>query len=295
MKKILKNTKYVFKCIYFVLNYIVRGILLAGLLYAIAFSLLGTYAIYRVADYGYSIYASVDSLRFNNPEKSRYMQALQDSSPNIILKHKFTPLDSISPYLQRAVLASEDAGFYFHPGFDIRAIAEALAANQARGKTKFGGSTITQQLAKNLFLSVERSWNRKIKELAYALLMEKKLGKDRILELYLNYAQWGADIFGCEAACQTYYKKSCSKLNVSQAISMAAVLASPGKHHPLMKSSPFMAKRRAVIYQNMFPARDSVLVDSLRALSDPPPTTDSTATLSNNSTQNQTQPNAENQ
>ena len=106
---------------------------------------------------------------------------------------------------------------------------------------------------------------------AYALLMEHELGKDRILELYLNYAQWGKDIFGCQAACSTYYKKSCSKLSVDQAINLAAMLASPGKHHPNMRESQFMAKRRAVIYQNMFPKKDSLLVDSLRQLMAPPP------------------------
>ena len=101
--------------------------------------------------------------------------------------------------------------------------------------------------------------------------MEHELGKDRILELYLNYAQWGKDIFGCQAACSTYYKKSCSKLSVDQAINLAAMLASPGKHHPNMRESQFMAKRRAVIYQNMFPKKDSLLVDSLRQLMAPPP------------------------
>jgi len=203
------------------------------------------------------------------------MKALLDSNPNFEIRHEFVPLDSISKHLQKAVIASEDAGFYFHPGFDVRAIAEALDANQIKGKTKFGGSTLTQQLAKNLFLSGERSWDRKFKELAYALLMEKELGKDRILELYLNYAQWGKDMFGCEVASQEYYKKSCSKLNLDQAINLAAVLASPGKHTPQMRQSQFMVQRRAVIYQNMFPKRDSVLVDSLKALVAPPSTKDS--------------------
>ena len=106
--------------------------------------------------------------------------------------------------------------------------------------------------------------------------MEHELGKDRILELYLNYAQWGKDIFGCQEACLAYYKKSCSKLSVDQAINLAAMLASPGKHHPNMRESQFMAKRRAVIYQNMFPKKDSVLVDSLRQLMAPLPK-DSTA------------------
>lgn len=269
LKSILKWTLLVFKWIYRVLNYAARAVLLAGLLYAIAFSVAGTYVIYRAFDYGYKIYEAVDTLKYNQPEMSSFMKIYQDSIPDLNIKHIYTPLDSISPYLRKAVLASEDAGFYFHPGFDIRAITEALEANKARGKTKFGGSTITQQLAKNLFLTGERSFERKGKELAYALLMEKKLGKDRILELYLNYAQWGKDIFGCEAACREYYKKSCSKISVDQAISMAAVLASPEKHTPYMRNSNFMASRRSVIYQNMFPKKDSLMVDSLRALSAP--------------------------
>lgn len=274
-KKILVQVKQVsfpvIKWIYKILNYIVRGILLALFLYAAVFSIVMSYFLYRAFEYGYEIYDNVISLKYAQPEMSNYMKALLDSNPNFEIKHEFVPLDSISKHLQKAVIASEDAGFYFHPGFDVRAIAEALDANQLRGKTKFGGSTLTQQLAKNLFLSGERSWDRKFKELAYALLMEKELGKDRILELYLNYAQWGKDMFGCEVACKEYYKKSCSKLTVNQAINLAAVLASPGKHNPHMRQSQFMAQRRSVIYQNMFPKRDSLLVDSLRALVAPLP------------------------
>jgi len=272
----VKKTSFpVFKWIYKILNYIVRGILLAFFLYAAVFSIVMSYFLYRAFEYGYEIYDNVISLKYVQPEMSNYVKALLDSNPNFEIRHEFVPLDSISKHLQKAVIASEDAGFYFHPGFDVRAIAEALDANQIKGKTKFGGSTLTQQLAKNLFLSGERSWDRKFKELAYALLMEKELGKDRILELYLNYAQWGKDMFGCEVASQEYYKKSCSKLNLDQAINLAAVLASPGKHTPQMRQSQFMVQRRAVIYQNMFPKRDSVLVDSLKALVAPPSTKDS--------------------
>lgn len=261
----------VFKWIYRILNYMVRGVLLALFLYAAVFSIVVSYFLYKAFNYGYELYDNVISLKYTQPEMSNYMSALLDSNPKFEIKHEYVLLDSISPYLQKAVIASEDAGFYFHPGFDVRAIAEALEANQVRGKMKFGGSTLTQQLAKNLFLSGERSWDRKFKELAYALLMEKELGKDRILELYLNYAQWGKDMFGCEVACKEYYKKSCSKLTVNQAINLAAVLASPGKHNPHMRQSQFMAQRRSVIYQNMFPKRDSLLVDSLRALVAPLP------------------------
>lgn len=262
----------IYKCI----NFLLRIVLLGLVLYSAAFTIVASVALYKAFVYGYEIYEGVESLKDTQPEMSKYMQARLDSSPNAIIKHTYVPLDSISMHLQKAVIASEDAGFYFHPGFDVNAIAEALNANRISGKTKFGGSTITQQLAKNLFLSGERSWERKFKELAYALLMEHELGKDRILELYLNYAQWGKDIFGCKEACLAYYKKDCSKLSVDQAINMAAMLASPGKHHPDMKESQFMAKRRAVIYQNMFPKKDSLLVDSLKQLM-LPQTPDTTA------------------
>lgn len=265
------KTKFAIACkwIYKTINFLLRQILLIAIIYSAVFTITASYFMYKAFNYGYNIYASVEELKDSQPDNSKYMEALRDSNPKVQIKHTFVPLDSISPYLRKAVIASEDAGFYFHPGFDIRAIAEALDANQVAGKTKFGGSTITQQLAKNMFLSGERSFDRKFKELAYALLMEHELGKDRILELYLNYAQWGKDIFGCQEACLAYYKKSCSRLSVDQAINMAAMLASPGKHHPGMRESQFMAKRRAVIYQNMFPKKDSVLVDSLKQLMAP--------------------------
>ena len=255
-----------------VVDQIVRLVFLAFTLYAICFSLVVTYGAWRAYEYGKAVLDQVKDLQDENPVRSAYMQALQDSSPRLKIRQKFVPLDSISPWLQKAVIASEDAGFYYHPGFDVRAIADAMDANKARGKTVFGGSTITQQTAKNLFLSSERSWERKFKELAYAVLMEKYLGKERILELYLNYAQWGQDMFGCEVACEEYYKKSCSKISMDQAINLAAVLASPGKHQPDMMNSQFMAKRRSVIYANMFGAdslrNDSTQVDSTQELND---------------------------
>lgn len=258
------------KWLYHIINFVIRQALLICIIFSTAFTVTASVLLYKAFVYGYNIYDGVQQLKYDQPEMSKYMEAMQDSNPSIKIKHTYVPLDSISPYLRKAVIASEDAGFYFHPGFDVRAIAEALDANQNVGRTKFGGSTITQQLAKNLFLSGERSFNRKFKELAYAVLMERELGKDRILELYLNYAQWGKDMFGCQEACMLYYKKSCSKISLDQAISLAAVLASPGKHHPGMRESRFMQQRRAVIYQNMFPKRDSLLVDSLRQLVAPP-------------------------
>ena len=263
--------KKALRIIYGVLNQFIRLILLAFILYSITFSLACTYGAWKIYIYGKTILEEVEALKNSQPAQSAFMKDLQKASPKLEIKQTFVYMDSISPYLQKAVIAGEDAAFYFHPGFDVRAIAEALEANQKRNRTMFGASTITQQLAKNMFLSNERSWERKFKEFAYAILMEKYLGKDRILELYLNYAQWGQNVFGCEEAAQKYYKKSCAKLNVDQAINLVAMLASPGKHHPEMRESRFMRERRNMIYRNMFPPKDSLLVDSLRSLMEPLP------------------------
>jgi len=266
LKPIISKIFRVSKLVYKALNHVFRIVLLTFILYSIAFSLACTYAVYKVYNYGMEILNEVEELKTKQPEQSAFMKSLGKAE----IKHTFVPLDSISPYMQKAVVAGEDAGFYFHPGFDVRAIAEALEVNQKKNKVMFGGSTITQQLAKNLFLTNERSWERKFKELAYTILMEKYLGKDRILELYLNYAQWGVNIFGCEEAAQFFYKRSCSKLSIDQSINLVAMLASPGKHHPEMKESRFMQERRNMIYRNMFPKKDSLLVDSLRSLTMPP-------------------------
>jgi len=265
LKLVIFKVFKILRLSYKALDQIVRLVLLAFILYSIAFSLACTYAAYKVYDYGMSILSDVEKLKTEQPEQSAFMKSFGGAE----VKQRFVPLDSISPYLQKAVIAGEDAGFYFHPGFDVRAIAEALEINQKRNKVMFGASTITQQLAKNLFLSTERSWERKFRELAYTILMEKYLGKDRILELYLNYAQWGPNIFGCEEAAQYFYKKPCSKLSIDQSINLVAMLASPGKHHPEMKESRFMQERRNMIYRNMFPKKDSLLVDSLKSLTAP--------------------------
>ena len=148
------------------------------------------------------------------------------------------------------MIAVEDPAFYMHPGFDVRSMARAMDANMTKGELRYGGSTITQQLAKNLFLTGERTWERKMKELVYALVMEWNLGKDRILELYLNYAQWGKNVFGCEAASEIYYNVHCSELTLQQAVNLAAMLASPGNSKP-EEESELMQRRRNVIMQNM--------------------------------------------
>lgn len=226
-------------------------------LYAIVLSIGVTYGAYRVYDYANDIVEEVKYYQDNNPKQSKFMMALSDKNKDssFVLKHKYVPIDSISKTLINSVLAAEDAGFYLHPGVDLGAIAIAFQTNKSRGKNVFGGSTITQQLAKNLFLSSEKSWERKAKELVYALLMEKYLGKKRILELYLNYAQWGKDIFGVGAISDIYYKKSPLYLSYDQSIRLASLLAKPSKYTPYSRKSLFLAKRRKVIVDNLFLSR----------------------------------------
>lgn len=164
----------------------------------------------------------------------------------------FVPIDSISPYLIDAVLAAEDDGFYTHPGFDLNAMLNAYEFNRSNNRIRRGASTITQQLAKNLFLNSDKNYSRKYKELGYTLLLEYFLGKERILELYLNYVQFGKNIFGCEVAAQKYYKKSSRNLSLREASQLAAILASPNKLNPFNNESHFMKQRMAVIANNMY-------------------------------------------
>lgn len=253
----LINLKRIFKIIEKTLrifSYIILSLLIA---YSILFSIVGTIIIYKGINLIKKPLKEVMYYQKNNPEKTKFMEAcikelLIDSLEPDTLLHTFIPLDSISPFLKDAVIAAEDDGFYLHPGIDINAILTATEINRIQGRNTHGGSTITQQLAKNLFLSSERTYGRKIKELFYALLLEWYLGKDRILELYLNYAQWGRNIFGCEAASQFYFKKSCKYLSKNEAIRLAAVLAKPSTLTPLNTKSVLLNKRIGMIAQNLY-------------------------------------------
>lgn len=237
-----------------VLYIIVRTVFI---MYAIIFSVALTIAGYKVYNY---VKQPVESVRYyinNNPKETSFMKQQlqklkQDTSATCdTLLQTFVPIDSISPFLINSVLAAEDDGFYLHPGIDIEAILKAMEHNRMQGENSHGGSTITQQLAKNLFLNTEKTYSRKYAELLFSFLLEHFLGKNRILELYMNYAQWGKNIFGCEAASQFYYKKSCQNLTRSEAARLAAVLSMPSKLTPHHKTN-YMGKRIAMIGQNLY-------------------------------------------
>ena len=142
-------------------------------------------------------------------------------------RQSWVPLRSISPVLIQAVLTGEDANFFGHEGFDLREIRESVEKNLERGRFVRGASTITQQLAKNLFLSTEKTLTRKLKEVILTHRLERDLSKSRILELYLNVIEWGEDVYGVEAAAQTYFGKSSSDLDVGEATLLAALIPNP--------------------------------------------------------------------
>jgi monofunctional glycosyltransferase len=226
------------------------------LAYAVLFSIVGTIALAVLFRMVWQPVAAVKRLRTENPEQTVFMavfrENLRKSGRADTLFHEFTPIDSISPHLINAVIAAEDDDFYVHPGFDLPAILKAYEYNTARGRIVRGASTLTQQLAKNLFLSNERTFGRKYRELGFTLLMEHFLGKKRIMELYLNYAQWGKNLFGCEAASRFYFKKPSGRLTQYEAVRLAAVLAMPAKLSPLNPDTYFMQQRIVMINNNIF-------------------------------------------
>jgi monofunctional biosynthetic peptidoglycan transglycosylase len=144
-------------------------------------------------------------------------------------QHAFVALDRIAPELQRAVVAAEDARFYQHRGFDWTEIRHAVEDDDDRGR---GASTITQQLVKNLFFGTGRSWVRKGIETTLVPVTERVLGKRRILELYLNVAEWGPGVYGAEAAARHHYSTTARRLDRGQALRLAAILPAPLRRRP---------------------------------------------------------------
>jgi monofunctional biosynthetic peptidoglycan transglycosylase len=169
--------------------------------------------------------------KWHDPTSTAFMRtqlaALREQDPAAELRHRWVPYARISPHLKRAVIAAEDANFTAHDGVDWEAIERAHERNMKRGRVTHGGSTITMQLAKNLFLSGERSYLRKAQELAIAFMLEAVLDKARILEIYLNVAEWGVGVFGCEAAARRHHGTGADRLTPAQAARLAAMLPRP--------------------------------------------------------------------
>ncbi|CAG2141659.1 monofunctional biosynthetic peptidoglycan transglycosylase [Cupriavidus plantarum] len=177
-------------------------------------------------------FLQIASWQYIDPSSSSFMRAEHWRLCGVnfwscSLDHRWVRYDDISRNLKRAVIASEDADFVNHPGYELDAMLDAWERNKQRGHIVRGGSTITQQLAKNLFLSSEQNYLRKGQELAISWMLEFWLDKQRIFEIYLNSVEWGEGVFGAEAAAQHYFKTSASKLGVGQAARLAAALPAP--------------------------------------------------------------------
>jgi monofunctional biosynthetic peptidoglycan transglycosylase len=196
----------------------------------------------------------LSKLRKENPQKTALMEyrekAYKEKKKRYRMDQSWVPLSKISPYLIKAVLIAEDDKFWKHEGFDVEAIQKAIEKDIQAKKFKFGGSTITQQLARNLYLSPEKSLIRKISEAIITWRMEKVLSKRRILELYLNVAEWGEGIFGADAASRHYYGKSSSELTPEEAARLAAILPNPRRYSPV-GDQRYVANRSNLIYSIM--------------------------------------------
>jgi monofunctional glycosyltransferase len=184
-----------------------------------------------------------------NPSSTAFMERYAEK-PGARVRHEWVPYYRVSEHLKRAVVAAEDAKFLDHEGFDWEAIQEAMRKNEQRGKVVAGASTITQQLAKNLFLSGSRTWVRKAQEAAITWMMERTLSKRRILELYLNFAEWGEGIFGAEAAARHHFGVPAASLGPEQAAWLAAILPSP-RRYERGRQTPYIAGRIATISYRM--------------------------------------------
>ena len=163
-------------------------------------------------------------LRDHNPDDTAFMERAREHGA---VRYEWRDYEQIADDLKRAVLISEDARFMEHIGFDWRGIRHAIERNEEAGRPVAGGSTVTQQLAKNLFLSSEKSYTRKIQEALIALMLEATLSKKRILELYLNTAQWGNRLFGAQAAARHYFDVDARALSPAQAAQLAVLLPRP--------------------------------------------------------------------
>lgn len=177
------------------------------------------------------VYGNIITYRAVAPHKTAFMSMrmseFRDKGKDVELDYRWVSYDKISVNLKKALIASEDAKFAAHGGFDWSGIRNAIKRNRRSGRIRGGGSTISQQLAKNLFLNESRSYLRKAEEAAITAMMEATTDKDRIFELYLNSIEWGYGIFGAEAASQHFYKKPAAKLTKQQAAQLAARVPRP--------------------------------------------------------------------
>jgi monofunctional biosynthetic peptidoglycan transglycosylase len=190
----------------------------------------------------------------HNPSRSAFMSArladMREDDPEAELHHRWVPYERISRNLKRAVMASEDAKFLQHEGFDWEGMQTAWEKNLKKGRIVAGGSTISQQLAKNLFLSGKRTPWRKGEEAIITFMLEQMMTKRRIFEIYLNVIEWGDGVFGAEAAARHYYRKPASALTPNEAARLAAMVPNP-RYYDKHRSTRYLERRTRIIQRRM--------------------------------------------
>ena len=204
--------------------------------------------------YLYLSLPDVRPLRKENPPTTAFMELRAREADKAGKKprkvQRWVPYERISPSLKRAVIVAEDAAFFSHEGVDFDELEKSFEDSWAKGKRMRGGSTITQQLAKNLYLSPSRNPVRKIEELLIARRLEAELSKRRILELYLNFIEWGDGIWGAEAAARTYFQKPASALEADESALLAASIINPRRYSPA-RPSKYLLRRQDLIRRRM--------------------------------------------
>jgi len=197
----------------------------------------------------------VKPLKKSPPATTAYMELRKRQASSkgkkLELRWSWVPSGAISENLKRAVVTAEDDEFWRHDGVDWDAIRSAYERNRKEGKFAAGGSTITMQLARNLYLSPSKNPLRKAKEILIARRLERELGKRRILEIYLNVVEWGKGVFGCEAAARAYFGKSCAELNAEEAVAMAVVLPNPRRWDPAKRGKYVERNSQRIIARMM--------------------------------------------
>ena len=217
--------------------------------------LLGLAAALAIAAYVYLSLPDVRPLAKTNPTTTAFMELRKAEArdyrrKNFAIRQHWVPYSRISPMLKRAVIVTEDAAFFDHDGIDLNEIKASMEKNWEQGQLLRGGSTITQQLAKNLYLSPSRNPIRKVTELFIARRLEAALTKQRIFEIYLNSIEWGDGIFGCEAAAQAYFRKPCASLGMAEAALMAGAIINPREHSPARPTRRLL-RRQQIIMRRM--------------------------------------------
>lgn|GEM_PF-367401 len=232
---------------------IVAGLSILGLLSALAAGCL--YFLQRVENYNLP---PAERLRFEKLKPGSAVEVRNSDGRVVDYWYEqrlrlYRPLSQIDPKLTEFVVFLEDAKFFFHEGFDVAEIKNSIEENLEKGRIKRGASTITQQLAKNLFLDKERSFTRKLFEMPWTYRLESDLSKKQILELYMNVIEWGPGVYGAEAAARHFFDRSAAQLEIGQAMYLALIIPNPPRFdlfaHP--KMAEYLSKKKAALVERL--------------------------------------------